>query len=238
MADIYNMAGSSIWIGDPIEVPVSGELVLADFTAQPWLKISGWQTAGSVGDTAQVTTVTLLESARDRKSKGSKNAGSMENTFVPDATDPGQIRLTEAAGRDSNYAVRVIYSAGTERTSEVTISVASPAVIAWPGHGLTEGSIVRFTTTGSLPTGLLVDTDYYVVETITSGSFSVSTTPGGAALDTTLAGSGTSSATGTPAGRIRLFGALVMGVPDQGGDANATQMFTSTLEINSNILRL
>ena len=237
--DIYNMAGSTLWIGGPMVLPTSGEVLLADFAGQTWTKIEGWQTAGSVGDTAQATTTTLLSSGRDRKSKGSKNAGTMENTFVPDATDPGQILLTAAAESCSNYAFRVIYSAGCERKSVATISVATPGVISWPNHGLAAGALVRFATTGLLPTGLVAGTDYYVAAAgLTAGSFSLSLTPGGTAITTSGTQSGVHTATAIPAGRTRMFGALVMGRAEQGGDANAAQMFTSTLEINTNLVGL
>lgn len=36
----------------------------------------------------------------------------------------------------------------------------------------------------------------------------------------------------------RLFAGLVMGVPEQGGNANTTQLMQSTIEVNSNIVRV
>lgn len=236
MTTIYNMAGSSIWIGGVIDVPLNTPLNATSFAGQSWKKISGWQTAGSIGDTAQLTTVTLIEAGRDRKAKGSKNAGSMENTFVPDETDPGQIALLAAAEGCDNYAFRIIYSAGCERANVVTMTIAAPGVVSWAGHGLTAGALVRLSTDGSLPTGLTAGTDYYVVAPA-AGTFQLALTPGGTPISTTGTQSGVHTATAVPAGRTRMFGALVMGNPDQGGDANAAQMFNSTLEINSNLVR-
>ena len=237
MADIYNMAGSSIWIGGVIDVPLESELTLASFTGQAWKKIGGWQTAGSLGDTAQVTTVALIGGARDRKLKGSRNGGAMENTFVPDETDLGQIALLAAAENCVNYAFRLIYSAGCQRSSVVTMTIAVPGVISWPLHGLANGALVRLATTGALPTGLTAGTDYYVVGSA-AGTFQLALTPGGAPITTTGTQSGVHTATAVPAGRTRMFGGLVMTNQDQGGDANAAQMFNSTVEINSNIVRL
>lgn len=239
MADLYNMAGSTIWIGGPINIPLDGELELADFASQTWVEISGWQTAGTIGDTAQVTTTTLIAAGRDRKTKGSRNAGTMENTFVPDPNDPGQIALLAAERGCDNYAFRVIYSAGCTRESVVTITIASPGVITWANHGLLAGAPVKFSTTGTLPTGLTAGTVYYVAAAgVTANAFSVAATPGGAAIATTGAQTGVQTATATPAGRTRMFGGLVMGATDQGGDANAAQMFTSTIEINSNLVKV
>lgn len=44
----------------------------------------------------------------------------------------------------------------------VTITIASPGVVTWTGHGFSEGQAVRFATSGALPTGLTAGTTYYV----------------------------------------------------------------------------
>lgn len=81
-------------------------------------------------------------------------------------------------------------------TSEVTITIANPGVIAWPTHTLLAGDSVIFTTTGALPTGLTAGTAYYVVSPIPdSGHFSVADRPGGTAIQTTGTQSGTHTAT-------------------------------------------
>lgn len=56
-------------------------------------------------------------------------------------------------------------------------------------HGLFNSQIVRFTTTGTLPTGLLTDTDYYVVNA-TKDTFEVSLTVDGTPVALTGNGSG------------------------------------------------
>jgi len=73
-----------------------------------------------------------------------------------------------------------------------TITNASPAVInKGTTSSLSADLPVSFTTTGALPTGLTVDTIYYVVAGLAAGTCSVSATPGGAAINTSSAGSGT-----------------------------------------------
>ena len=59
-------------------------------------------------------------------------------------------------------------------------------------HGLLDGEIVRFHSTGSVPAGLTAYQDYYVVSSATN-DFKVSATSGGAAINLTSAGSGTIS---------------------------------------------
>jgi len=77
-------------------------------------------------------------------------------------------------------------------TGTVTISNATPAVVTWTSHPLVAGDKVVFTTTGALPTGLTVGQTYYVISTgLGANSFQVSATPGGTAINTSSAGSGT-----------------------------------------------
>lgn len=80
------------------------------------------------------------------------------------------------------------------RSATVTISNASPGVITWTAHGLTVDKPINFTTTGALPTGLLPGVNYYVKTVLTANTFTVSATIGGAAINTTSAGSGTHTA--------------------------------------------
>jgi hypothetical protein len=58
-------------------------------------------------------------------------------------------------------------------SATVTITNASPAVITWVNHGFTDDDVVRFTTTGALPSGLTVGTSYYVIP-LTTDTFRVS----------------------------------------------------------------
>ena len=65
----------------------------------------------------------------------------------------------------------------------VTITIASPAVITWANHGLSIGSSVKFTTSGSLPTGITAGTTYYVQD-VRGDEFKIASYPGGAAINT------------------------------------------------------
>jgi hypothetical protein len=76
--------------------------------------------------------------------------------------------------------------------ANATISIANPGVVASQNHGLINGQTIKFTTTGALPTGLIVSTTYYVVNK-TNDTFQVSSTSGGPAIDTTGSQSGVHS---------------------------------------------
>lgn len=72
-----------------------------------------------------------------------------------------------------------------------TVTIATPGVFSLTAHGFTEGDAIYFTTTGALPTGLAVNTVYYVISAgLTADAFEVSASRGGAAINTTGSQSG------------------------------------------------
>ena len=85
----------------------------------------------------------------------------------------------------------------------VTITNATPAVITWTAHGLEVDDRVEFSTTGSLPSGIVAGTDYYVLSAgLAANSFRISTSSGGAAVNTTTDGSGVHTAS-AGSGKVR-----------------------------------
>lgn len=101
----------------------------------------------------------------------------------------------------SAYSSTATVAAGDRRqvvspSSTVTISSAAPAVVTWANHMLANDTPVTFTTSGALPKGLTVGEVYFVRDAV-QGSFKLCTLPGGPALATSTAGSGTHTATAT-----------------------------------------
>lgn len=81
---------------------------------------------------------------------------------------------------------------GSKSLGSFTITIATPAVFILNNHGLVAGDTVRFTTTGTLPTGLSLNTTYYVIAGgLTSNNFEVAATAGGTAINTSGSQSGT-----------------------------------------------
>jgi hypothetical protein len=73
-----------------------------------------------------------------------------------------------------------------------TITIATPGVITLNTHGLTLNDSVEFTTTGTLPTGIVASTKYFVISAwLTANAFQISATLGGTAIDTSVGQSGT-----------------------------------------------
>lgn len=98
---------------------------------------------------------------------------------------------TTARARD-----KLVYQVDVFRSSTVTITIASPGVVSWTAHGLLAGSQVRLTTTGALPTGLAINTTYFVIP-VDANSFQLSATQSGTAINTSGTQSGTHTMTAT-----------------------------------------
>lgn len=130
------------------------------------------------------------------------------------AAPTGYIKANGAAVSRSTYASLF---AALVKSATVTISIASPGVITWNGHGLSANDPVKFTTTGALPTGLVTATTYYVVgASITTNTFQLSATAGGAAINTTGTQSGVHTAINAPWGDGD--GSTTFNVPDLRGE--------------------
>ena len=139
------------------------------------------------------------------------------------ADDSGNVKLVSAGVHDLTNAVAqgaslyVTWTGGTASTgfyevldadtatdevtidlpyidATVTITIAAPGVVTWANHGLAVNDTIRFTTTGALPTGLAINTTYYVKTVLSANTFTVSASAGGAAITTSGTQSGTQTA--------------------------------------------
>jgi len=87
-----------------------------------------------------------------------------------------------------------IYQIGT--TPTFTVNTGTNVITTSTAHGLADvdpNNIIRFTSTGTLPAGLSVDTDYYVLTTPSSTTLTVSSANEGSIVNITNTGSGTHS---------------------------------------------
>ena len=107
MADLSPVAGRKIFIGGVKARPDGGTVTSTTFTGVTWVEVKGWMTMGQVGDVSSVITAQLINESRDVKLKGTRNAGSMDNTFAWLPTDAGQIAMDAAGADDENYAFKI-----------------------------------------------------------------------------------------------------------------------------------
>lgn len=104
---------------------------------------------------------------------------------------------------DGTTVSRATYAnlfAALVKSATVTTPIASPGKVNWTGHGLANNDPVKFAVSGgSLPTGLVAGTTYYV-KNKTANDFEVAATPGGASINFTGSSSGTQTGINAPYG--------------------------------------
>jgi len=103
-----------------------------------------------------------------------------------------QLRSTGAVRGPFQY--ERLWGLGADQAA-VTVTVSGDTFTR-ASHNLVPGAVFRWSTTGTLPTGLSLNTDFYVHSTPTANTFKVSATLGGSAI-TTSGGTGTLSYTAT-----------------------------------------
>lgn len=236
---IYAANGAKLYIGGPL-ASKSTDFVLADYAAQTslWTEIGETEGLGSLGDTSAEITFQGISANRDRRLKGTRNAGTMEVVCALDYADAGQVDLLAAEKARGEYAFKLVLAdAPAPVSSTVTITIASPGVVSWAAHTLVNGMAVRFSTTGALPTGLTAGTTYYVVNAA-AGTFQVAATVGGSAIVTSGTQSGTHTAVTVPSGSQRYFVASVASVVEALDAANNVMKLQTSLWVNSNIVKV
>jgi hypothetical protein len=115
------------------------------------------------------------------------------------------------------------------KSSTITMSVGTPAIITWTGNTLINGDPIKFTTTGTLPTGLTVGTVYYVINR-SGNTFNLAATPGGAAIATSGTQVGTHTGINAPFGCANDLSTF--NLPDSRGEFIRGYDFTRGVDLN------
>jgi hypothetical protein len=174
---------------------VGAQPTLRDF---PPLTIGNLEPVALVEPASTFVTLTYADNAGDVKLvsagvHGLTNAvsqgASLYITWTGGTATTGFYEVVDADTDTEEVTIDLPYVSST-----VTITIAAPGVVTWTAHGLSVNDTIRFTTTGALPTGLAIDTTYYVKEVLSANTFTVSTSAGGAAVTTSGTQSGTQTA--------------------------------------------
>ncbi len=137
----------------------------------------------------EVTTVIATSTVAVTRAADVNGMGMLSN--VPETDALAHSLTTPYVLGEEVISNHKVYESLVGTSATVLIGSSSPANVTWTDHGLVADDPVVFRTTGTLPPPLVADTIYYVTATlITSNSFRISATPGGADINTT-AGSGT-----------------------------------------------
>ena len=170
-----------------------------------------------------------------------------ENVFVTWTGGIGVTGLFPVTALDTDTTGTAVTIDLAYIASAVTISIAAPGVITWTDHGRSVNDTIRFTTTGALPTGLAINTTYYVKTVLSANTFTVSTSAGGAAVTTSGTQSGTQTALvwyGTPVvavanTAVTLASAIIPGWSvGAGGEIEIDALFSLTNSANAKNLNM
>jgi hypothetical protein len=234
----YPMAGSRLLVGTNTYAMKNVPFVFADFSAdtfQPVREVEGWEALTTGSGAVEFN---AIWPAFKRTVKGPRDFTGLKVTYAMDTADPAQLQLQLMEQSASDYAFRFDYNDATPTvvTGVPTISIAAPALVTMAGHGLQNGSAVRFTTAGALPTGIVAGTTYYV-SVVSADTFNLAATRAAAILGTPLiATTGTSTGahalTSIPQASQRFFIAKVMAIDDLNGATDGVIKRAATLAIN------
>lgn len=90
----------------------------------------------------------------------------------------------------AGWTRRAQVTGGIGKVGTFSVTIASPGVVTLNSHGFVANDVVILQTTGALPTGLSVNTRYFV-RNPTTNTFELSTTSGGSSINTSGSQSGT-----------------------------------------------
>lgn len=220
---IYATAGAKVYLGTTAAIDfTSYATAVAAFAADTYVEIKPSETIGDFGDTTTDVKFLGVGDSRAQHIKGSKDGGTQQRTFGFDATDPGQIATKVAYLSPNDYNHKIVFNdAPSVRSAVATISIATPGVVTWTGHGLAVGAAVSFATTGSLPTGLTAATTYYVKTVSDANTFTLAATVGGTAIVTSSTQSGVHTISTVPSattvywrGKVMAFKRILGSGPD------------------------
>jgi hypothetical protein len=114
------------------------------------------------------------------------------------STPTGYLKVNEGPTAVSRTTYSDLFNAITANLGTVTITSANPGVVSLTAHGLSTGSCIELATTGTLPTNLSANTNYYVIY-VNANTFRLATSAANAIAGTAIDTSG-----GSPSGTHTL----------------------------------
>lgn len=106
---------------------------------------------------------------------------------------PGLVLPGTALECDGSARSRTTYAAVFNKlvkSNTVTMTLATPGVVTWNSHGLSNYFPIKFTTSGALPTGVTAGQTYWT-KNVSTNTFEFSLLPGGVSINTSVSQSGT-----------------------------------------------
>ena len=109
MSKLFATAGSTLHIGGVLAFDGT-DLTSSDFSGETWTQIKGVSDLGGVGDSSELISSAVIDSARVRNAKVTRNSGTMELIVDLDYADAGQLALIAAEKTRNSYAFKVTFN--------------------------------------------------------------------------------------------------------------------------------
>lgn len=110
MGDIITASGTRVYIGAAATSAIDS---IAEFEgASGWIEIGLIESLGEYGDQSNEVTFAAIGDARVRRSKGARDAGTLQITCGHDPTDLGQAALEAAEATNNNYMFKIVLPDG------------------------------------------------------------------------------------------------------------------------------
>lgn len=163
---IHKAKGARLFIGPVVDVEqinaASDEAALGIFEAisgGDWEEVEEVEDLGEIGDTSEEITFTAIRSARVRKMKGARNAGTAAIVVGRDPLDDGQQAMIAAEKTDFNYAFKIEYADARTPSYTHSIEYYAGLVLSRPTNIGNVANVVRRTFS------VAVNTAIYAVDT-------------------------------------------------------------------------
>lgn len=105
---------------------------LSEYAALTWVELTGVETIGEFGDTAQAVTFNLLAEGRVRKLKGAKDAGDITVSCVHDPLLTSQAAMKGFADTKFNYAFKALLADGADSNDTDSVFYFTGKVMSAP----------------------------------------------------------------------------------------------------------
>jgi hypothetical protein len=105
MATLFTATGSKIYIAPSV---ASEPANAAAYAALTWTEITGVNTFGDYGDSANIVSGAVVGDGRVRKAKAARDSGTFDLTMYPDGADAGQAALIAAELTNNNYPFKIL----------------------------------------------------------------------------------------------------------------------------------
>jgi hypothetical protein len=197
-----NAGGNTIGMLDGFAITGQPKVAISNIAANNGVTVGTINTPHQLASTWVPSLVTS-----DGTGRGLLAQGAVTTQLTP-AQLPKLIATTTNDNACDGCVGQMISNGSGSETATVTFTAATPSVITWTSHELSQSnpSILYFTSTMAVPTGFTADTNYWTVPgTITNNTFSVAPTLADALAGTNLVAAsdtGTGVQTGTRLGYL------------------------------------